>query len=66
MMSTTVCEEIQKVGFQGQPGSQQKVNHMIGYLTELGFGLCLCPSHDMSENPGIEAALRIYGNASLL
>ena len=51
---------IDAVKFQGNPRLQQKQLHMLGYIWELAYDLCLAPGSNISGNPGFEAVLGIF------
>ena len=54
--------KIKAVNFQGNANSrlQQKQLHMLGYLWELAYDLCIPPASNISGNPGIETVLGVY------
>ena len=59
--STQVLEHMGRCKFSGSTTLPEKQLHMIGYLIELVYDLCLSPAANVSESPGFEAALGIFG-----
>ena len=56
-----VVEKISKVNFREQGVAmarvQHKQMHMLGYLWELAYDLCIAPASNISVNPGFETLL---------
>ena len=53
-------KRIDGVNFHGATGQlQAKQLHMLGYLWELAYDLCIAPGSNMSGNPGFEVPLGI-------
>ena len=60
-----VQEKINNLQFGGcdqtKIGRDNKILHMLGYMWELSYELCLSPSFDVSESFGFELALGNFG-----
>ena len=50
-------KSIDGVKFSGNQRLQQKQLHMLGYLWELVYDLCIAPSANISTNPGFESVV---------
>ena len=51
-------KKIEAVNFPGI--ARNKPYHMLGYLWELAYDLCIAPGSNISGNPGFETVLGIY------
>ena len=51
---------IDGVNFRGTVRLQAKQLHMLGYLWELAYDLCIAPGSNILGNPGFETVLGIY------
>lgn len=51
---------ISAVNFPGQLTLEQKILHVLGYMFELFYDLCLSPQDNVSMNPGCEIMLGIW------
>ena len=51
---------VARLGFKGTRDPIVKRRHMVGYLLELGFDLCIAPKSNVSWNPGFELPLGQY------
>jgi hypothetical protein len=56
----TINKKIEAVKFSGSDRLGQKQLHMLGYLWELSYDLCIAPSSNISSNPGFETVLGIF------
>ena len=62
VISEEVQQKIRDVRFQGLDHQHEKKTlHMIGYLAELAYDLCIAPSDNVSSNPGFETCLGVFG-----
>ena len=52
--------KIADVNFHGSTRLQTKQLHMLGYLWELAYDLCIAPNSNISGNPGFETLLGVY------
>jgi hypothetical protein len=52
---------LQQLNFQAGTPLEDKQLHMIGYLAELCYDLALAPKDNVSESPGFETPLGIFG-----
>ncbi len=67
--SVFVCNDnylryVNMVSFRGVVDPTEKQMHMIGYLCELAYDLAIAPANNVSESPGFEGPLGIFGGAS--
>jgi hypothetical protein len=46
------------------PQSQAKQLHMVGYLCELVYNLALAPGENVSQSPGFETPLGVFGGVA--
>jgi hypothetical protein len=61
--SKEMLERIGAVNFQKAKDLEAKQLHMVGYLCELVHDLALAPGDDVSQSPGFETPLGIFGGA---
>jgi len=59
--TTASLQLTNKVKFAGCQSLHEKQLRMVSYLFELGYELCLAPAHDVSESPGFETPLGVFG-----
>jgi hypothetical protein len=52
---------LQKLNFREGTPLEDKQLHMVGYLAELCYDLALAPKDNVSESPGFETPLGIFG-----
>jgi hypothetical protein len=50
-----------KIRFAGTQCLKEKQLHMVAYLCELAYDIALSPDHNVSESPGFETPLGIFG-----
>ena len=50
---------IEKLSWKGEL-YDKKCLHIVGYLLELGYDLCIPPTNNISRNPGVETILGIF------
>ena len=60
IMIKEVKEKVEQMNKQTTQPYTAKAATMIAYLFELVYQLCLCPHHDISENPGFESVLGCF------
>ena len=58
-------KKIEALKFPGTERLFQKQLHMLGYLWELSYDLCIAPSSNVSSNPGFETPLGIFSASDL-
>jgi hypothetical protein len=61
--SKEVLERIGAVNFSGAKDLEAKQLHMVGYLCELVYDLALAPDQNVSQSPGFETPLGIFGGS---
>jgi hypothetical protein len=61
--SKEVLERIGAVNFLGAKDLEAKQLHMVGYLCELVYDLALAPDQNVSQSPGFETPLGIFGGS---
>jgi hypothetical protein len=61
--SQSDMKSLKAVGFAGNPSIGDRQLHLIGYLCEIGYDLALAPDNNMSESPGFETPLGIFGGS---
>ncbi len=61
--STEMLDQIGTVNFANAKDLKAKQLHMVGYLCELVHDLALAPGDDVSQSPGFETPLGIFGGA---
>jgi hypothetical protein len=61
--SKEVLERIGAVNFSGAKDLEAKQLHMVGYLCELVYDLALAPDDNVSQSPGFETPLGIFGGS---
>jgi hypothetical protein len=54
---------LNRVKFRGIVNVEEKQVHMIEYLCELGY-LAIAPANNVSESPGFETPLGVFGGSS--
>jgi hypothetical protein len=59
--SAEMLERIGAVNFQNAKDLKAKQLHMVGYLCELVYDLALAPGDNVSQSPGFETPLGIFG-----
>jgi hypothetical protein len=57
-----VLDNISKGSFNNSGSIEEKQLHMVGYLLELALDLMISPNNCVSQSPGFESCLHIYGN----
>ena len=60
----SVLEKVNKVKFAGCSSIEDKQLHMVGYLFELFYDLLIEPAANVSQSPGFETCLGIFGGSS--
>ncbi len=61
--SKEMLERICAVNFQKAKDLEAKQLHMVGYLCELVYDLALTPDDNVSQSPGFETPLGIFGGS---
>jgi hypothetical protein len=56
-----LLKNIEKVNFAGTRSIKEKQLHMVAYLCELAYDIALGSDHNVSESPGFEMPLGIFG-----
>jgi hypothetical protein len=54
-------KDIEQVDFRGDTTLQDKQYKMIGYAFEKAYDLSISPTHNVSQNPGFETPLGVFG-----
>jgi hypothetical protein len=62
--SNEMLERIGAVNFAGAKDLKDKQLHMVGYLCELVYDLALAPCDNVSQSPGFETPLGIFGGVT--
>ena len=57
----SVLKRVDKVKFAGCSTRRDKQLHMVGYLLELGYDLLLAQQDNVSQSPGFETCLGVFG-----
>jgi hypothetical protein len=57
-----ISANIDRINFQGVSDLKTKKLHMIGYLLELAYDLCIGTDSNVSSSPGFETCLGMFGN----
>jgi hypothetical protein len=57
-----VIDSIGRGSFNNSSSLEEKQLHMVGYLLELALDLMISPKNCVSQSPGFESCLHIYGN----
>ena len=61
--SKEMLERIGVVNFPNAKDLKAKQLHMVGYLCELIYDLALTPGNNVSQSPGFETPLGIFGGS---
>jgi hypothetical protein len=61
--SPEMLERIGNVNFANAKDIKAKQLHMVGYLCELVYDLALTPGDNVSQSPGFETPLGIFGGS---
>ena len=61
--SAAILAVTAKVNFRGCGNLHEKQLRMAAYLFELCYELCLAPSANVSESPGFETVIGIFGGS---
>ena len=59
-----MLQRISTVNFANSKDIKAKQLHMVGYLCELVYDLGLAPGDNVSQSPGFETPLGIFGGQS--
>jgi hypothetical protein len=54
------ADKIQAFNFRGATSLVEKQMHMVGYLFELAYDLCISSVDNVSLNPGLETCLGVW------
>lgn len=58
-LNAEINKKIEAVNFKGCNRLQTKQLHMLGYLWEISYDLCIAPAANISGNPGFEVLLGV-------
>ncbi len=59
--SKTALDHLSDVNFPGCASLTDKRRVMASYLFELVYELCIAPDHNVSQSPGFETPLGVFG-----